>query len=202
MLDARLHDIRRALRHHDAPEPVIPAGHVSAAVALVVRPGIDDLEVLLIRRAEFAGDPWSGHMAFPGGRRDARDVSLHATAVREACEEVGVDLERAATFLGALDSVNPRAGAPQVVVTPFAFGVARDTKLAPNTEVAAVYWMPIRALTESSSRHTYEYTLPNGATMHFPAILYDGCVIWGLTYRILGQFLELTRAGVLPESVE
>ncbi|HEU4700285.1 MAG TPA: NUDIX domain-containing protein, partial [Gemmatimonadales bacterium] len=63
-----------------------------AAVALVVTPAPDSM--LLIRRAERAGDPWSGHMALPGGRHSRGDADLAATAMRETAEEVGVRLDR------------------------------------------------------------------------------------------------------------
>ena len=46
-----------------------------AAVAIMVREGSDATEMLMIRRATREGDPWSGHMGFPGGRRDPEDAS-------------------------------------------------------------------------------------------------------------------------------
>jgi 8-oxo-dGTP pyrophosphatase MutT (NUDIX family) len=72
-----------------------------AAVALVLVPHPDSL--LLIRRAERSGDPWSGQVGLPGGRRDPDDATLLSTAVREAVEEVGVHLP-ANACLGELRS--------------------------------------------------------------------------------------------------
>src|SRR4029450_1300778 len=93
--------IRRALvLHEPALQPVAPA---RAAVAVVLRPGAaDSAELLLIERARKAGDPWSGHMALPGGRHDPEDVELRSTAERETLEEVGIDL-RGGELLGQLE---------------------------------------------------------------------------------------------------
>src|SRR5450432_2248558 len=74
------------------PQRTSDPGRPQAAVALLLVPGPDRL--LLSRRAERAGDPWSGHLALPGGRYDAGDVDLLATAIRETEEETGVRLER------------------------------------------------------------------------------------------------------------
>ncbi|MDP5071772.1 MAG: NUDIX domain-containing protein, partial [Congregibacter sp.] len=61
-----------------------------AAVALVLQLRDGELGVLMIRRAEREGDPWSGQMAFPGGRMDKTDANGYAVAVRETHEEVGL----------------------------------------------------------------------------------------------------------------
>src|SRR5262245_34151321 len=71
-----------------------------AAVAAILLPRDDTFEILLIRRAERPTDLWSGHMAFPGGRRSPEDRDLLATAVRETEEEVGLDLARHGELVG------------------------------------------------------------------------------------------------------
>lgn len=62
-----------------------------------------DPEILFIKRAGRVGDRWSGHVAFPGGRRDPPDVDDRATAIRETREEVGLDLaHRHCLYVGNL----------------------------------------------------------------------------------------------------
>src|SRR6185436_21144367 len=88
-------------------ESASPAGDQAAvAVILIGSEATSTLELLLIQRSERAGDPWSGHMALPGGRRDARDIDLRATAMRETREEIGVELSTA-RLLGRLDDLRP-----------------------------------------------------------------------------------------------
>jgi len=100
---------------------------VHAAVSLILRSG-PELEVLLIRRAEAEGDPWSGQMALPGGRREPQDDDLLATAVRESWEETGVRLDQEGIVLGKLGPVTPNSTRlPPIFIFPFVFGVGAET---------------------------------------------------------------------------
>jgi 8-oxo-dGTP pyrophosphatase MutT (NUDIX family) len=175
------------------PAAAVPrhAGQTEAAVALVLRPHAQ-LELLLIRRAELAGDPWSGHVAFPGGRRSGTDANLLATARREAEEEVGIPLARLGTFIGSLDEITPAtARLPSLVIAPFVLAVPPDTQAHSNpAEVQAAFWVPLDALRDerAASQIVLEAeTEPR----HFPALAYGDYVVWGLTYRILQQFISL-----------
>src|SRR5688572_15001632 len=87
-------------------DPGVATETPAAAVAAILRevPGMSAAELFFIRRAEHPQDPWSGHIAFPGGRRDPGDPNLLATAMRETLEEVGIDLSRA-KLLGRLPDV-------------------------------------------------------------------------------------------------
>jgi len=162
-----------------------------AAVALIVR-GAPEPAVLLIKRADSERDPWSGHMALPGGRRDDDDETLLATAIRETIEEVGLDLGRQARLLGQLDAVGPASRKlPPLMVTPFVFGTADDAEAyVASPEVAEVFWVPVRELGSADVRSTVEIPLPGGPR-EFSCYRVAGQVVWGLTYRMLEQFLGL-----------
>ena len=180
---------RRALRAHQ-PQPVEAPEARPAAVALALLEEGQGLEILLIRRAERAGDPWSGQIALPGGRRDAADVDLAATAVRETREETGLDLS-GAERLGVLDDLHPRTPTlPPVVVRPFVFALPHRGPLVPSEEVQRAFWLPLARLFAPGARRTIALTL-RGAERTFPAYLVDEEVIWGMTERILTPFLEL-----------
>lgn len=161
-----------------------------AAVALLLRPGITGLEFLAIKRAEKEGDPWSGHMALPGGRRDPEDEDLWATAVRETLEEVAVDLEAGGRLLGQLDDVWPRTRRiPAIAITPFVAAVAADVEAQTSSEVESAVWVPLRVVVDRRHRGTLKLDLL--PEREFPTIEYGGHVIWGLTLGILTQLQRL-----------
>jgi 8-oxo-dGTP pyrophosphatase MutT (NUDIX family) len=190
-LSPRLARLKQQLAAH---RPVADPGDASliwAAVALVLVPSPDAL--LLIRRAERAGDPWSGHMALPGGRRDPQDEDLIATAVRETFEEVGLRLDRA-DLLGGLDDVVPRTPVlPPIAVRPFVFGLAQRPPLTPNPEVAAVRWVHIDHLLHPETYHSARLEI-RGEPREFPAYRVDETIVWGMTERILTGLLAQLRA--------
>lgn len=165
----------------------------------MLRPAPTDLDLLLIKRAERAGDPWSGHMALPGGRREPRDADARATAMRETLEEVGIDLAARGAPLGSLDDLVPGSGAPQIVVAPFVFGAPPATVATPNAEVDAAVWIPLRELSHPDAATEYLLETVTGDPRRFPAIGTRGYVIWGLTHRILDDFLSLALPAVAEE---
>lgn len=185
--------VRRALGDY-RPRSVDAPDARPAAVALVLLPvsaGGGGLEILLIRRAERADDPWSGQIAFPGGRQEASDPDLLATAIRETREETGVELSTAER-LGTLDDLYPRTPTlPPVVVRPFVFALATRPALVPSDEVQRAFWMPLAHLSQSGVRREVTLTL-RGAKRTFPAYLVGNGdeVIWGMTERILTPFLD------------
>ena len=189
-----LEQIRRAVR--GAPVQHAPRESRLAAVAAVVRqqaPG--DAQVLFIRRAEHEGDPWSGHMAFPGGRQDPDDADALHTATRETLEELGLDLKRDARLIGPLEPIDAVARGKRVglSIAPFVFELSGDPELQPNYEVAEVLWAPLgpllRGERDTKKRYVYE-----SRTLHLPGYDVDGRVVWGLTYQMLQNLKRVLSA--------
>ena len=179
--------IRARLRAEPARPP--SEGLAEASVAALLSPGAGDgLDVLLIRRSERPGDPWSGQMALPGGRRDPADADALDTAVREAFEETGVRLAKD-RLLGELEVVEPMTpSAAPLLVRPFVFALAAKPRLRPSGEVALHLWVGLDALAGSSGPAEVSF---QGRRRQVPAFFAAGHVVWGITYRILSRLLSV-----------
>ena len=161
-----------------------------AAVAMVLTEGKSGADVLFIERARHPGDPWSGHMAFPGGRVDPGDATGRHAAERETLEEVGLSLA-GAELLGRLDDTkgNPRTH-PEIVISAFVYHAPAPGELTINHEVQDAFWFPLDGLVDRA-RHVH-YTAHG--EYEFPGILVgepDRHVVWGLTYSFLESFFAL-----------
>jgi len=190
-LNALAH-IERALAHANAVPVAANPGVRDAAVVAMFRiaPG-DALELLMIERASYAGDPWSGHIAFPGGRREPYDLTLLDTALRETREEIGIDILTTGRVLGALERVNPLSPSlPPLSIAPFVALLTRDVPLVLSDEVAGAFWVPVPALQLLDASREVEVTLSNGITRRVRAFVHDRYTIWGLTERILRDLLS------------
>jgi 8-oxo-dGTP pyrophosphatase MutT (NUDIX family) len=189
-LTPRLDRLRRRLASHQPRFDEEGDELIWAAVAVVL--AAEPESVLFIRRAERAGDPWSGHMALPGGRRGAEDFDLVATAVRETAEEVGLVLA-ADELIGGLDDVVPRTPVlPPIAVRPFVFLLSQTPRLALNPEVAAAHWVPLDHLLQPGTYHSIRVEI-RGETREMPAYHLEGAVVWGLTERVISGLLSHLR---------
>jgi len=179
-------DSRRPIAAEEEP------GVRKAAVALIFRAGRDrSPELLFIKRAEYPGDPWSGQIAFPGGREESGDSSLRETAVRETREETGIDLAREGMVIGILDDLRPRTvRLPAVVVRPYVAVLERSEPLELSPEVALAFWIPFGTLVHKASWQE-DTVFARGVQINARVFRHEDHVIWGMTERILAQLLEL-----------
>lgn len=182
-------DVRRALAR--APAQLSRPPREQAAVAAVLYGRAPDL--LLIRRATVEGDPWSGHLAFPGGRREPDDADLEATARRETLEELGLDLSTA-ELLGVLDDVGPVSDRKPLMVRPYVFAMHDLPGLAPNREVAEVLHLPLPGLLANEGRGTMPYAW-RGQPLTLPQVAVGSHRLWGLTLRMVDDLLHRIDQG-------
>jgi 8-oxo-dGTP pyrophosphatase MutT (NUDIX family) len=163
-----------------------------AAVAAILRERDGVTEILLMRRATHDRDPWSGHMAFPGGRQDPSDGDLLATVVRETEEEIGLRLEPTSELIGRLDDLPAvvRGRRVGLVIAPFVFAVTGDPEFSPNkSEVEELLWAPVAPML-SGERDTTLLWEFEGQKIEVPGYDVEGRIVWGLTHRMLGALFE------------
>jgi 8-oxo-dGTP pyrophosphatase MutT (NUDIX family) len=165
-------------------------GRRRAAVAALLHDEAPGPRVLLMKRIERMGDPWSGHISLPGGGHDARDPDLLATAIRETHEELGIDLA-GARLLGTLPSLSPMSSGPAgIEVTPFVFVTPAAVEPQCGPEAESAFWLPIELAASGALDDTYTYP---GTTRTFPSWRFESHTIWGLTWRILGDLLAAAQ---------
>ena len=175
-------------------EPVIAPqdeGYKNAAVALILKECDDDTSIIFIKRSEDDRDPWSGHMAFPGGRKDEEDGSIIDTVVRETFEETGIDL-REGKIVGRLDDVVPMFRTPgrNLIITPFVAFAPSEFDICDCDEVDEVLQIPVSMLKERAMKAQF-----GGLNRHTSTYHYKKYTIWGITAWILGQFFRLASDG-------
>lgn len=166
-----------------------------AAVALVLRAtaALDDIELLLIRRAVRVGDPWSGQIGLPGGRWAPGDRSLEHTALRETQEEVGLDVPEHGLVIGQLDDLRPRTPVlPPVIVRPFVVALHSSPPLSASDEVAEMRWLRVGALFHPDARVRSSVRVRD-TQMQVEAYQLGDFTVWGMTERILATFAEIWR---------
>jgi len=161
-----------------------------AAVAIVLSrtrtEATDEGDILLIRRATYPGDPWSGHIALPGGRHEPDDPSLEATARRETLEETGIDL-RGARCIAELSPLTPRAiHLPALVIHPYVFSYEGDRGVTVSSELVEAWWHPVAELRRAEAWEMVEVRTGDTART-VRGYRWREHVIWGITERILAE---------------
>jgi 8-oxo-dGTP pyrophosphatase MutT (NUDIX family) len=154
----------------------------NAAVALLLQSTAEDLNILFVKRAESPTDSWSGQMALPGGKRDREDRDLKETVVREVLEEVNIDLLDGCRFLGVLPPQRTKRR-PELKILPFVILLEQDPSIRANAEeVEQCIWLSLKELAQKEGTMTFSFGERS-------AYIVGKYVIWGLTYRILREFI-------------
>jgi 8-oxo-dGTP pyrophosphatase MutT (NUDIX family) len=156
----------------------------NATVALLLKQDKNDLSILLVKRIENLADPWSGQMAFPGGKRDEKDANLKQTVARETLEETSINLLDRCRFLGVLTALRPKPR-PEMKILPFVVLVEYEPRVKLNEkELEEFFWISIREVAHGKGHVKFDFG-------EAPAYIVNGKVVWGLTYRILESFFAV-----------
>ena len=164
-------------------------------MAVVLRAREGQTEVLLLRRSSRAGDPWSGHVSFPGGMHDPADPDLLHTATREAAEEVGIALDPTADLLGELDEQRAltHSGRCLMAVRPHVFLPRGDLAPQTSTEALEVFWFPLEPAAAGRLDSRFRFPV-GGVPIPLRCWRFEGHVVWGLTYRMLRRLVHVAQA--------
>lgn len=156
----------------------------------------DEPVVLLMKRAERAGDPWSGHVSFPGGRVAREDASTRAAALRELQEETGFDPAGRVEAIGRLSDVLTKEHARPLpmVVSPYVYRTPQALRLKPGIEAAELRWVPLSWLSDPLRRQTLIWRVA-GLRVPAPCIDLDGARLWGLSLMMTRELLRVARPG-------
>ena len=173
--DTLIEQLTRKLEHQ-------PWDYAKAAVAILVKPKKDDLEFFLVKRAEVDDDPWSGDMAFPGGKKNPQDETLIDTATREVLEETSIDL-RQKKAIGFMEPVYSSVR-KNLAVQPVVYRFDEYPEVLLNYELTKYLWAPL-----SEIRHGKTNAVIKG----WEGSIYQvqGETVWGLTFRMLEKLLKL-----------
>lgn len=165
-----------------------------SSVALILRENNQALEVLMIKRAEREGDPWSGQMGFPGGRAEKVDKNTLCTARRETYEEIGLDASACTQHIGRLSDIlaRPRRWPKAMVVTPYIFTIEQVPALRLNGEVDEVVWIPLAFFFNKDNRKEKLFT--RGSLQRLlPYYEYQGKTVWGMSLMMLDELMTLIQ---------
>ena len=181
----------------------LPGRHwvVRCGVVLLIAergPGADATPALLImRRAERAGDPWSGQVSFPGGRVQPDDADTRAAALRELSEETGLRPDASFMPVGRLSDLLTREHGRHrpMVVTPYVYRVPRAPAVAPGAEAARLWWEPLATLVDPGRQRSQVWRVA-GLPLPFPAIEVGGARLWGLSLMMVKELVR--AAGLKP----
>lgn len=165
---------------------------IAAAVVVPLRLLPEPRVVLILRGAHL--DHHAGEVGFPGGKPEAADADLEATALREMDEEIGVpaaDVE----ILGALVPVPVITG--RYLIHPFVGVLAAGAApRAASAEIARVLELPILPFLTGERRIAAIQGTWNGTAVFAPHFAADGCVLYGASAYIFYELLARLAARV------
>lgn len=166
----------------------------TASVAILQWNSESISKVLILQRASSPNDPWSGHLALPGGRFEPQDADLLATAIRETEEECGIHLTRDQLVAELPWATAGRAVDRNIVVAPWLFCVDTEPmiKLDP-VEMSQYFWLDVK---EFSQIERHAHFRPKGLEMDMPCYFLENQPLWGFTYGVL---CKLFQVATLPD---
>jgi len=155
----------------------------NAAVSLILKPTLEDCEVLFVKRVERSSDPWSGQIAFPGGKRDPEDRNLKDTIIREVFEETDIKLTET-NLLGVLKIISSKPKR-NLRILPFVVFLEKRPIINLNKkELNKFFWVSYKKIERNRG-------IVDFGNRKVPAYLLREDIVWGVTYKILRNFNKI-----------
>jgi 8-oxo-dGTP pyrophosphatase MutT (NUDIX family) len=167
--------------------PVLPK---NSSVLILLYPKGEYICIVVIQRPEYPG-VHSGQVSFPGGKADERDISIEATALREAKEEVDVNSE-SVHIIGRL---SPLFVSPSNFMIYPIVGVMTETPVfkGDEKEVAAIFDIRLNDIISGKCIKRKSIKLHRGIELVTPFYDIQGLTIWGATAMILSEFSDVVK---------
>jgi 8-oxo-dGTP pyrophosphatase MutT (NUDIX family) len=159
-----------------------------AAVMITLYYIDNELYIPFIVRPAYDG-VHSGQVAFPGGKMEEIDQSPIHNAIREAYEEVGMEVPHE-SVIGTMPKIYVVPS--NMLVTPvLAYLAERPSYVLDSNEVAKLLEIKVSDLLNPHNHSKKQVIFPNNVKMNFPSYLVQGEEIWGATARMLSEFFKL-----------
>lgn len=169
-----------------------------SAVAIILYNNSDQVPcTLLIQRPTYEGTH-SGQVAFPGGKWEASDANLQATALRECMEEVGI-AQNELQYAGKLTDVYIPVSSFLVEPYVFFWPEPRTTLTLSEREVTNIYETPINQLSDENIGQIDIEIASNTFIRDVPHFILPNYRIWGATAIMLNE-LRLLLSGSETET--
>lgn len=178
------------VRHNTPPPP--PSAREAGVLALLFPKANDWHLTLILRQNKNPNDRHGGQVSFPGGKRDAVDTDLRATALREAEEEVGVD-RQAVRVLGALSDLYIPVS--NFLVQPYVGYVDFTPDFTPEPEeVQSVLEVPFGQFLDDGNRRSKDLHLqPKLVLREVPYFDVANQTVWGATAMMISELVDVLR---------
>lgn len=166
----------------------------NAAVSLILKPKLEDYEILFVKRVERISDPWSGQIAFPGGKRDPEDRNLKDTVIREVFEETSIKLMEI-NFLGVSKIISSKPKR-NLRILPFIVFLEESPVIDLNKkELDKFFWVSYKKIESNRG-------IVNFGSRNVPAYILGDDIVWGVTYKILRDFNKIVELLINKKKVE
>ena len=175
--------IKENLSSYKPSGPIV--GLPQAAVLILLHETSEDLNLIYCLRSNNL-PTHAGEVAFPGGKREEIDETLKETALREAQEEVNLELKDV-EVLGEISSVQSRFG---LSVTPYIGILKSNTLIADGKEIAEVFSVPLNFIKNNMQKEQKSENWDN-KKVFFPFFEFENKMVWGLTAYMTVEFLKL-----------